>query len=348
MEEMSKNKSLTNMEEKGSRFLKSIRVKGYKLYDDFSIELDRFNFITGPNGSGKSAFLSIFDMLHHLAKDELQLYIERQGGANEILHGASDKTKEIEIEVWFENEDTMDKDGYEVKLSLDYKRLIIREEALLYQTKEQNQPVRQLLCKYSQTESKLPVWSRENKSKKCYVYQDFMSSIVYHFCDTGHTSRIKWPVDIYQTDKLWWDGGNIAAYLYYLQRTYPESYQEIVNKIRQVFEQFVDFHLVPNERANPPTVRLKWIDKDNRIRPPESLSDGTLRFMCLSTLLLQPLQKMPSIILIDEPEIGLDPSAKEILRGMIKNASKHRTVIVATHSETLQKTLKLSDYLFGY
>ncbi len=347
MEELNKHKSLTNMEEKSNRFLKSIRVKGYKLYDDFSIELDRYNFITGPNGSGKSAFLSIFDMLHHLAKGELQLYIERQGGANEILHGGSDKTKEIEIEVWFENEDTMNKDGYEVKLSLDYKRLIIRAEALLYQTKEQNQPVRHLLSKYSQTESKLPVWTRENKGKKCYVHQDFLSSIVYHFCDTGWTSRMKNTVYINQTDRLWWDGGNIAAYLYHLQKTYPEAYQEIVNTIRQVFEHFVDFHLVPDERANPPIVRLKWIDQDNRIRPPESLSDGILRFICLSTLLLQPLEKMPSIILIDEPEIGLDPSAQEILRGMIKNASRNRTVIVATHSEELQRRPKLSEYLWG-
>ncbi len=335
------------MEEKINRFLKSIRVKGYKLYDEFSMDFDRYNFVTGPNGSGKSAFLSIFDMLHYLAKGELQLYIERQGGANEILHGGSDKTKEIEIEVWFENEDTMDKDGYEVKLSLDYKRLIIREESLLYQTKEQNQPVRHLLSKYSQTESKLPAWTRENKGKKCYVHQDFLSSIVYHFCDTGWTSRMKSTVDIYQTDRLWWDGGNIAAYLYYLQKTYPESYQEIVNTIKQVFEQIVDFHLVPYERANPPTVRLQWIDQNNRTRPPESLSDGTLRFICLSTLLLQPPQKMPSIILIDEPEIGLDPSAEEILRGMIRNASRHRTVAIATHSEELQRRPKLSEYLFG-
>jgi len=67
----------------------------------------------------------------------------------------------------------------------------------------------------------------------------------------------------------------------------------------------------------------------------------------LSTLLLQPLEKMPSIILIDEPEIGLDPSAEEMLREMLKNASKHRTVIIATHSEVLQKGPKLSEYLWG-
>jgi len=347
MEELSKDKILTNMEGKGSRFLKSIRVKGYKLFGDFSLELDRYNFIAGPNGSGKSAFLSIFDMFHHLAKGEFQLYVERQGGAAEILHGGPEKTKEIEIEVWFEDESTMSRDGYEIKLSLSYNRLLIAEEALLYQDKGSTNLVREVLRKYKSYESELTTWVRLNKDKKCYVYQDFLSSIVYHFCDIGWTSRIKGLVDINQVDRLWWDGGNVAAYLYYLQKTYPESYQSIVDTVREVFKELVNFHLVPNERVSRPIVRLCWIDQNNRIRPPESLSDGTLRFICLSTLLLQPLQKMPSIILIDEPEIGLHSSTIEILREMIKNASSYRTVIIATHSEEMQRRPKLSEYLWG-
>ena len=344
---MDKDKNPNEMGKEGSRFLKSIRVKGYKIFDDFSLELDRYNFIAGPNGSGKSAFLSIFDMFHHLAKGEFQLYVERQGGVAEILHGGTEKTKEIELEVWFEDESTLNKDGYKVKLFLDYNRLLIAEEVLLYQDKEQTSITREIICKYPHTESELGKWSRVNKNKKCYVYQDFLSSIVYHFCDTGEESRMKRLVNIHQVDRLWRDGGNVAAYLYHFQRNYPESYQEIVNTIRQVFNQFVNFHLVPNERSNSPTVCLKWVDQDNRIRTPVSLSDGTLRFICLSTLLLQPPPKMPSIILIDEPEIGLDPSAEEILREMLKNVSKHRTVIVATHSEVLQRRPKLSEYLFG-
>jgi ABC-type multidrug transport system ATPase subunit len=56
---------------------------------------------------------------------------------------------------------------------------------------------------------------------------------------------------------------------------------------------------------------------------------------------------MPSVILIDEPEIGLDPSAQEMLREMIKNATEHRTVIIATYSKELQRRPKLSEYLWG-
>lgn len=339
MEEISKYKKLPKMEERRNRFLESIRVKGYKLYDEINIKLDRYNFITGHNGSGKSAFLSIFDMLHHLVIGDFEIYVERQGGAAEILHGGPEKTKEIEIEIWFVDESTMNRDGYEVKLFLDHNLLRIKEETLLYQHKGQTSITRKVISKGYPTTSELRVWNSKSKDKKCYVYQDFLSSIVYHFCDTGWTSRMKGFVDIYQVDRLWWDGGNIAAYLYYLHQNYPESYQSIVNTVKNVFKEFVSFHLVPNERVRRPIVRLFWIDQNSKIRPPEALSDGILRFICLSTLLLQPFEKMPSIILIDEPEIGLDPSAKEMLREMIKNASKHRTVIIATHSEELQSGL---------
>ncbi len=347
MSKTMKKENNNTVKQENSRFLKSVSIRGYKLYDEFSIELDHFNIITGPNGAGKSAFLSIFDMLHHLAKGEFQLYIEKQGGAEEILHGGSSKTQEIEIEIWFESEDTMDKDGYAFELYFDKGLLYIRNEALLYQNSKQGEPVRQVLREYGNLESALPGWVIRNKHQECYVYEDFLSSIVYHFCDTGWTSRMKTIVDIYQVDRLWWDGGNIAAYLYYLQKNYPESYQKIVETVQRVAEYFVDFHLVPNERANPPTIYLRWIGQDNKIHPVVSLSDGTLRFICLSTLLLQPTDKMPSVILIDEPEIGLGELALEILRDMIRNASRHRTLIIATYAKVLAKQ-KLSSLLWGH
>jgi predicted ATPase len=241
----------------------------------------------------------------------------------------------------------MNRDGYEVKLFLDHNLLRIKEEAILYQDKGQNNITREVTTKRGRPESQLWVWVNENKSRKCYVYQDFLSSIVYHFCDTGWTSRIKSSVDIYQVDKLWWDGGNVAAYLYHLQKNYPESYQAIVDTIKVLFDEFADFYLVPNEKVVPPRVRLNWISQDNRICSPESLSDGILRFICLSTLLLQPLEKMPSIVLIDEPEIGLNQSAEEMLRKMLWDASKYRTVIIATHSQELQIRPKISECLLG-
>ena len=71
------------------------------------------------------------------------------------------------------------------------------------------------------------------------------------------------------------------------------------------------------------------------------LSDGTIRFICLATLLLQP--KPPDFILIDEPELGLHPSAIHLLAAMLKQASKQTQVLVATQSPTLVSQVDLED-----
>jgi len=81
-------------------------------------------------------------------------------------------------------------------------------------------------------------------------------------------------------------------------------------------------------------VRLNWRQKgsDYPLKP-QHLSDGTLRFICLTTALLQP--HPPSTIIIDEPELGLHPYAIEILAELIQAASERTQVIVSTQSPAL-------------
>ena len=65
------------------------------------------------------------------------------------------------------------------------------------------------------------------------------------------------------------------------------------------------------------------------------LSDGTLRFMALTTLLVQPKEEIPPIIIIDEPEIALHPVAIDKLASLLKSASKYSQIFIATQSERL-------------
>lgn len=64
-------------------------------------------------------------------------------------------------------------------------------------------------------------------------------------------------------------------------------------------------------------------------------SDGSIRFIALATLLLQPVQTMPNVIILDEPELGLHPYAITQLAEMIKDASLHAQIIIATQSKDL-------------
>lgn len=64
-------------------------------------------------------------------------------------------------------------------------------------------------------------------------------------------------------------------------------------------------------------------------------SDGSIRFIALATLLLQPVQTMPNVIILDEPELRLHPYAITQLAEMIKDASLHAQIIIATQSKDL-------------
>ena len=80
--------------------------------------------------------------------------------------------------------------------------------------------------------------------------------------------------------------------------------------------QFNDFVLNPSAR-NDNYIMLNWIENDSDyLFGPHQISDGSLRFMALATLLLQPPTTIPSVMILDEPELGLHPSAISLLAGM--------------------------------
>lgn len=82
---------------------------------------------------------------------------------------------------------------------------------------------------------------------------------------------------------------------------------------------------------------LRWTDvsPNDYVLLPEQFSDGTIRYIALATLLLQPKETMPNVIIIDEPELGLHPFAIIQLAEMIKEASINTQVIIATQSPGL-------------
>jgi predicted ATPase len=139
------------------------------------------------------------------------------------------------------------------------------------------------------------------------------------------------------------DGSNLAAILYWMKSKYADHYQNIVDGVRLVAPFFDDFILEPSHE-NGEMIRLEWEERgsDNYFNA-AALSDGTLRFMCLATLLLQP--SLPSIVLLDEPELGLHPYAITILAELLRGASTKTQVIVSTQSVTLVNQFEPQDVI---
>jgi predicted ATPase len=109
-----------------------------------------------------------------------------------------------------------------------------------------------------------------------------------------------------------------------------------------VVPQFKDFFLQPNERGY---ISLRWVDNtlNDYVFNVSQFSDGSIRFIALATLLLQPEKTMPGVIIIDEPELGLHPFAIGQLSEMIKTAALHAQVIVATQSPSLMDGFEVEN-----
>jgi len=141
------------------------------------------------------------------------------------------------------------------------------------------------------------------------------------------------------------DGSNLASFLYYLREAHRESYTLIQKAIQRVAPFFDDFQLKPLKRKAD-DIKLEWRQKgSDQYFDASSLSDGTLRFIVLAFLFLQPDAYRPSIILVDEPELGLHPYAIGMLASLIRQSSVRTQVIVSTQSSLLLDHFDPDDVL---
>jgi predicted ATPase len=105
---------------------------------------------------------------------------------------------------------------------------------------------------------------------------------------------------------------------------------------------FDDFKLRPRRAARDTVVELEWTQRGSDYPfHPSQLSDGTLRFVCLVTALLQP--NPPSTMLFDEPELGLHPYALNLATSLLREAGIRSQVIVSTQSPHLVDAFEAED-----
>jgi predicted ATPase len=168
---------------------------------------------------------------------------------------------------------------------------------------------------------------------------------LYHLHDTSDTAPMRRTAKIEDNSFLRPDGGNLPAFLYLLKQRHSASYELIRSTIALVAPFFDDFQLEP-DRLNPRTIRLAWRHRASpKYFGASSLSDGSLRFMVLATLFLQPPALRPSTIILDEPELGLHPYAIGMLASLARQASKDTQVLISTQSPLLLDQLEPEDIL---
>lgn len=312
------------------RFIDKIEIHGFKSIRELVLPLNTINVLIGENGAGKSNFIETFSLLNNIAKKRLQHYVSERGSANSLLHYGRKTTSEIRISMIFGN----NSNGYEFTLMPDDKdSLFFAKEYASYNKADfvKSGIIHHLLGS-GHHETKLEIKSKTEKMTE-HVWHDLQNWKVFHFHDTSSGSPMKQTSQISDNRSLKPDAANLAAFLYFLKRNHISNYEEILKAIRLVAPFFLNFFLEPNPE-NPNTVRLEWQDvKSDAYFNANMLSDGTLRFICLATLLLQ--SQLPSVIVLDEPELGLHPAAISLLAEMLKTASQKSQIIISTQSVTL-------------
>jgi len=326
------------MEKQDNIKLKSLTISGFKSFnsDEHKIEFGDITVLIGANGSGKSNVVSFFKMVGYMMTNALQQYIGEQGGASCLLNFGPKITPTLSAKFVFENENIYD--DYEFSLAhAAQDSLIFTHEINSYQNKKKFDTPKKWTLPPGTKESglALEILKQKDFEPAKMIYTLLRKCNVYQFHDTSATSRIRNSCYINQNDFLYNDGGNLAAFLYGLKENEKNRpyYEKIVRHIKQVFPQFGNFILQPGIRNNN-YIMLDWQEQNAEKYKlgAHQLSDGTLRFIALSALLLQPPQRLPLVIVIDEPELGLHPTAIVELASMVKIASQHTQIIIATQS----------------
>jgi predicted ATPase len=310
--------------------LDHITIQGFKSIASIEkLALGPINVVIGPNGSGKSNFIDVFTFLHEISEGRLRDYVTAAGGAEKVLHFGSKTTKEIELQLYFHEEEQ-----YELTLFATVDDGLFPSEEVIYPWNKDHNPTLGIGLNARDRGREAGV-SQPEEGRHAQLRDHLRSWWVYHFDDTSSSSPIRKTAKVDDNRFLRPDGANLPAFLYFLREKHQTSYNLIVRTVQRVAPFFDDFLLEPL-RLKPTDIKLEWRHKrSDQYFDASSLSDGTLRFIALATLFLQPENYRPSVILVDEPELGLHPYAIEMLAALIRQASVTTQVIVSTQSSLL-------------
>lgn len=323
--------------------LKRIRVEGFKSIKKLDLPMEDINILIGANGAGKTNLISLFTFLGCLSQGKLQQYVKTEGGAENFFHFGTKNTERIKLDL------EVGQNGYNVEFLPN-----LAEDSLVFDIES---------CRVVDSPGSVPwnLYSRKGESGlatenladqpvKYYTKNYLDRCRVYHFHDTSSQARFKKRSGLDNDYYLEEDAANIAPFLYDLKTSRDDkdqqSYKQIVCAVQSVAPFFQDFYLEPTGKRGDENILLRWVHA-NYGSPfsANALSDGTARFVCLATLLLQPRYRRPSIIILDEPELGLHPAALCVLADIIRSISVETQVICSTQSVVFANFFSPEDFI---
>lgn len=345
-----------------------LKIKGYRSLKDISWNPGNLNVLIGPNGSGKSNILRVLEMISISAGGQLGKHIQRAGGMDPLVwDGISDRIRfDIKssklLPSWFTDRNWL---TYGVELirlgkSATYS---IGEEKLLYfhrnKPEERSEPFtildRQKMTGRIFDENRKELIASEESmledetllsltagpftiNQHIPIFRQQLAEWrVYHDIDVSQSATLRQPAIARLEKRVDVDGQNLISVLHTLYTGDRDFKNDINLAMRAAFGDDFEELVFPPAADQRIQLRVRWKTL-SREQSAADLSDGTLRFLFLLTVLASP--NPAPLIAIDEPETGLHPSMLPIIAEYAVDASERTQVILTTHSPQLLDAFK--------
>lgn len=305
-----------------------------------SLMLPQLAVLIGANGVGKSSFIRFFEMLSWMLRArKLSEFVLHHGGGDDQFFMGARRTPRIHAEIQIETSRGTNDYRFDMTHLSAGDGIIIMNEAYRYSNRSRGTEASWRKIPSLGTEAQLPEQQDKTAQTILHLLKQCAS---YQFHDTSVNSNIRLRWDISDGFRLRSDGGNLAAVLLDLREQDNARYRYIVRQIRRVFPALDDFVLEPVSGK----VLLRWQSHhSDKTFGAHLTSDGSLRLFCLITLLSLPEERLPAVMFLDEPELGLHPHAITLVADMIKQVAQKRQVFIATQSPYMVDCFELENII---
>lgn len=340
-----------------------LSVKGFRSLRDVTWEPGDLNVLIGPNASGKSNLLKLLELATVSAQGRLGKYVQSCGGMEPLLWDGIDDQIAVEIKG-----SPLDQFRDKEKESLTYELTLDRigqtsayriQYELLgnfygVESGHENQPFkfleRQQLRSHVFDVNRRTLAAPEDQVPEqetllslaagpftanpliTRFQQQVASWCVYHDIHVNRDALIRQPAVSRSETRVEPDGQNLISVLHTLYTSDREFKRDINEAMKAAFGDDFEELVFPPASDQRIQLRVRWRSLRHE-QAAADLSDGTLRFLFLLTVLASP--SPAPVIAIDEPETGLHPAMLQIVAEYAVDASQRTQIILTTHSPQL-------------
>lgn len=320
-----------------------LAVDGFKSLRKVRWKPERLNVLIGPNGSGKSNLLDLLTLLSTAASGELSAAVQRSGGIDSLLWDGRENEIRILLKTLFDSpreqyaysftiETLQPRSGFRVARE----ELSAAEKILLYRDKretfffDERHGMTLLDAPIAEEKTLLAAVAGPLAGVSLSIFQAKLAAwTIYRDFDTSADSPVRQPALTRRETHIDSSGDNLVPVLHTLYTEDRQFRKELHSAMHAVFGNEFEELTFPPASDQKVQMRVSWRSL-KRAQSSAVLSDGTLRFLFLVTVLANP--DPPSLIAIEEPEVGLHPSMLPVIAEYAAEASKRCQVIFTTHS----------------